>query len=132
VAAGAAGFGDGAEKDQGEASEASGSEGIEKFRGGETGSGRNGVKSFVFVGSVADSFDSEPNLHAGSVQGGAGKVDYGGSGFASGGKIALGECCGAREEDELSTRKRAFFDWLNDGGLAGCFGQRAGNGFFVY
>src|SRR5580765_6659780 len=85
----------------------------------------------MLIGSVADSFDCEPNLNAGSVLGGAGQVDYGGSGFASGRKIALGECCRACEEDELGAREGAFLDWLNDGGLAAGFGQGASNGFFV-
>src|SRR5437660_9608487 len=86
----------------------------------------------MFVGVVADTFDSEMNLNAGSVEGGAGEIDCGGSGFAGGGKIALGECGGACKKDKLGAFESAFFYRLDDCGLAACFGQGAGDGFFIY
>jgi len=46
-------------------------------------------------------------------------------GFARGGKIAFGECCGASEEDEPGAFECAFFHRLDDGRLAACFSQRA-------
>src|SRR5229473_6280681 len=93
-----AGFGNRAEENERETRQTHAAEGIEEFRGGDTGSGRNSVQSFAFVGVVAHAFDGEPHVGALDAERGAGQVDDGGAGFAGGGKITLRKGFRAGEE----------------------------------